>query len=77
MIEIGQQTIGFIVDSVSQVLRLDRNLIELPSSAIGGVDLEYIMGIRKLDDQLIILIDFDKLISGFEKERAYPTNEDT
>lgn len=60
---------GFIVDAVSQVLRIPKITIEpAPSIVIAGIESEYIMGVSKLDDQLLILLDFAKILSRREQQ---------
>ncbi|MBI5232717.1 MAG: purine-binding chemotaxis protein CheW, partial [Deltaproteobacteria bacterium] len=46
-------TIGFIVDSVSEVLRLPASQVEPPPQGIAGDMSEYINGIGKLDNRLL------------------------
>ncbi len=55
-------TVGLIVDSVSEVLRVSSDRIEPSPPITGSAGSEYIMGIGKLDDKLIILLDIDKLL---------------
>lgn len=62
------QIIGFLVDAVSQVLRLPMSAIDPPPSVLAGVSAAYIQGVGKLDKRLIILINFDKIISEREKD---------
>jgi len=62
VIEKGKKTIGFIVDSVSEVLKIPKSTIEPPPSIMGEMDTEYISGVGKLKERLIALIDLDKLI---------------
>jgi purine-binding chemotaxis protein CheW len=59
---------GFIVDAVSQVLRIPESTIEPAPSLVAGIDSEYITGVSKLDDKLLILLDFNKILSTREKE---------
>lgn len=68
VIEQGDQTIGMIVDRVSQVLRIDQSVIEPPSPYIVSVETHYISGIAKVDNQLIVLLDLDQVLSEKEKE---------
>lgn len=62
VVDIGS-TVGLIVDSVSEVLRISSDTIEPPPPITGGIGSEYIRGIGKLEDRLIILLDIDKLLS--------------
>src|SRR5579875_1688869 len=65
--EIGTKRVGMVVDSVSEVLRLALDQIEPAPEMITGVDTEYIRGVGKIEDRLIILLDLAKIISGSEK----------
>ena len=63
VIEINQMIVGFVVDAVSEVLRIPANTVEPPPSIVSGIDSEYISGVGKLDNRLLIMIDLDKLLS--------------
>jgi purine-binding chemotaxis protein CheW len=65
--EIGTKRVGMVVDSVSEVLRLPVEDIEPAPEMITGVDTEYIRGVGKIEDRLIILLDLARIISGSEK----------
>jgi len=60
VVDVGK-TIGIIVDSVSEVLRLRADTVETPPSITENGSSEYIRGIGKLEDRLLILLDLDKL----------------
>lgn len=66
VVEVGGVTVGMIVDSVSEVLRLPTASIDPPPPDVSGVDTAYLRGVGKLEDQLIILLDLDKVLH--EKE---------
>jgi len=68
--EIDQKVIGFIVDSVSEVLRIPTSSIEPPPPIIAGIDSEYISGVGKLEDRLLILVNLNKLLSDTEKKEV-------
>jgi len=57
-------TIGLIVDSVSEVLRLPSDTVEPPPLIAGNGNTDYVMGIGKLEDRLLILLDLEKLIGN-------------
>lgn len=69
VVEVGSQTLGFIVDSVHEVLRVDRSIVEPPPPAVAGADVRYIEGLAKLDDRLIILLDLTQLFSTDNLDR--------
>lgn len=66
VMDILGRTIGVIVDSVTEVLRIPSGCIDPPPSMIAGLESEYVKGIGKLEDRLLMLLDFDKVISSEE-----------
>ncbi|MDL2285674.1 chemotaxis protein CheW [Desulfovibrio sp. OttesenSCG-928-F07] len=68
VIEISNMIVGFVVDSVSEVLRIPSSTVEPPPAVVAGVDSEYISGVGKLHDRLLILLDLDKLLSSEDLE---------
>lgn len=66
VIEIHGMIVGFVVDQVSEVLRIQSNTVEPPPSVVSGVESEYIKGVGKLDGRLLILLDLEKLFSREE-----------
>jgi purine-binding chemotaxis protein CheW len=75
--EIGAKRVGMVVDSVSEVLRLPTDQIEEAPEMITGVDTEYIRGVGKIEDRLIILLDLAKIISGSERRELESTEVET
>ena len=68
VVDVDNRTIGLIVDAVSEVLRLPGDTIEPPPPLVAGVDSEYIKGVGKLEDRLLILLDLNKIFSKKEKD---------
>ena len=66
--EINGMSVGFVVDSVSEVLRIPANTVEPAPPVVAGVDSDYISGVGKLEDRLLILLDLDKLLSADDLE---------
>ncbi|OPY80763.1 MAG: Chemotaxis protein CheW [Syntrophorhabdus sp. PtaU1.Bin153] len=64
VIELDGLVLGFIVDSVSEVLRIPENTIEPAPSIVGGIESEYIEGVGKLDNRLLILLELKRLFSS-------------
>ena len=60
--EVKGTVLGFIVDSVSEVLRIPSETVE-PPPRLGKVEREYVSGVGKLDNRLLILLDVDRLMS--------------
>jgi purine-binding chemotaxis protein CheW len=57
------EDIGMIVDSVTEVLHITSDSIEPPSSLITCADSNYILGVVKLPERLVILLDTDGVLS--------------
>ena len=67
VVDIGGQDIGVIVDAVNEVLRIFSDSVEPPSSVITTADSDYLMGIAKVDDKLLILLDLESVLSAEER----------
>jgi len=60
------KTIGIVVDAVSEVLRVKQEQIAPPPSTVAGLGRDYLSGLVKLDKQLLILLDIDKIFGDEE-----------
>ncbi|BDQ32568.1 chemotaxis protein CheW [Pseudodesulfovibrio portus] len=60
--------VGFVVDSVSEVLRIPASSVQPPPPVVAGMDADYIHGVGKLGDRLLILLDLDSLLDNEEME---------
>jgi len=67
--EIKGQTVGMLVDEVPEVLKIaDENIEPAPELVQTEVRTDYIKGVGKLDNRLIILLDLEKLLAPPEVE---------
>ena len=57
------KTIGIMVDAVSEVLRVKKDQIAPPPPTVVALGKEYLTGLVKLEKQLLILLDIDKILS--------------
>lgn len=73
VVEIGGQTVGIIVDEVTEVLRLPVAAIEPPPAIAGGITAEYLNGVGKLDKRLLIMLDMTKILTEGEKDELKNT----
>ncbi|WP_420266520.1 chemotaxis protein CheW [Candidatus Magnetominusculus dajiuhuensis] len=62
IVDLQGVTIGLIVDAVSEVLRVSSDIVESTPPMSSNIDTEFIYGIAKLNDRLIILLDIDKML---------------
>jgi purine-binding chemotaxis protein CheW len=68
VVEVDNITVGMIVDSVSEVLRIPKDSIDPPPPVISGVDSAFLRGVGKLEDKLIILLDLNQVLHEKEKK---------
>lgn len=62
--DIGSKRVGIVVDSASEVLSIPIEAIEQAPEIIAGAATDYIQGVGKIGDRLVILLDLTMVISG-------------
>ncbi len=62
VVNVAGKTIGLIVDAVSEVLRIAQEQISPPPPTVAGLEQNYLVGLAKLDDRLLILLDIEQII---------------
>lgn len=67
IVEIQDSKVGLIVDSVTEVLRLSSASIQLPPARIAGTRTDFIKGVGKIDDRLLIVLNLEKILTTEEK----------
>ncbi len=66
VMELENKIVGFLVDGVSEVLRIPESTVEDPPPVVAGIGSEYIRGIGKLDNRLLILRNLDNLLGSID-----------
>ena len=66
VIDISGKDIGMVVDAVTEVSRIAADSVEPPSSFITTADSAYLLGIAKLNNRLIILLDLQRVFTDRE-----------
>jgi len=69
VVELNGKITGFVVDAVSEVLRIPRSVTEPPPSIVAGIEAEYITAVGKLEDRLLILLDLERIFSAQETQQ--------
>ena len=65
--ELGEHTVGLVVDGVSEVLALPAGAVEPPSTLVMSGDSAFLRGVARLDAQLILLLDPSRLLTRAEQ----------
>lgn len=61
--EFDENVVGMVVDSVSEVLRLPLSTVEqVPEIVSGKINANYLKGVGKLEDRMLILLDITKVV---------------
>ncbi len=68
IIESGKVTVGLLVDSVAEVVNISSSEIDPPPSVGNDEGSRYVQGIYSSEQQILILIDLDKLINEENRE---------
>lgn len=74
VVEVAGRVLGFIVDRVSEVLRISSSIVEPAPSMVCSVDSDFIAGVGKLDDRLLILLELEKLFGATAAKVDAPAN---
>ena len=62
VMQVGTRTIGIIVDAVDEVLRISKNDIASPPPTVAGLGQDYLTGLVRLEKDLLILLDIDRVL---------------
>jgi purine-binding chemotaxis protein CheW len=62
VIETNDKLTGLMVDNVHQVVRISQDKVDPPSELIEGVSEEYIWGIGRLKDRLIVILNLANIL---------------
>ena len=68
VVEVEGRLMGMVVDSASQVVRIPADQIDPPPPVLGGFSQEFITGVGKMEDKLIILLNADAVLTVEERK---------
>ncbi|MDQ0350643.1 purine-binding chemotaxis protein CheW [Alkalibacillus filiformis] len=66
IVTIGDQSVGMIVDAANDVVDVPQNQIEPSPEVVGSVSADYIKGVAKIGQRLLVLLNLDKVLSEEE-----------
>ncbi len=67
IIRLENKEVGLIVDSVINVESINKAKIEPPLPVFGGLKMEYINGIAKFNNRIVIILNIEKILTSEEK----------
>lgn len=63
IVDISGKVMGFIVDSVNEVLRIPKSITEPPPTMTTQIDSDFITSIAKMENNIVILLNLEKILS--------------
>ncbi|WP_411955469.1 chemotaxis protein CheW [Alkalibacillus sp. S2W] len=66
IIHVGDKSIGVIVDAANDVVDVPQEKVEPSPEVVGAVNADYIRGVAKIDQRLLILLNLEKVLSEEE-----------
>lgn len=76
VIRFGKEKIGLFVDDIKEIINLDPSDISTPPTIFKGLKTEYMVGIGKKDDRIIIILNLDSIITSEEEIRLEEIKEE-
>lgn len=74
--EMAYQLVGCIVDDVNEVLTIPGSSIQPPPPAVSSVESDYLWGVARHADRLIILLDMNRVLAAEERDALAPLTRD-
>lgn len=69
VIHIHKTEVGMLVDAVSEVMTLPATDVEPVPSITTSIDSDYVTGVAKVDDRLVIMLDVAKILAIQDEEK--------
>ena len=68
VLSVEDSLVGAIVDSVSEVLSFTDDQIDPAAGLSMAMSIEYVTGVAKLEDRLVIMLDYVKVFTATERQ---------
>ncbi len=75
IVAVNNLVVGFLVDKVKEVLRVPKAVIEPPPEITSTIHTDYIIGVAKLDDRLLIVLDLERILAPSEQNELETYSE--
>ncbi|HHY66613.1 MAG TPA: chemotaxis protein CheW [Alicyclobacillus sp.] len=63
VVAVGEMEVGLVVDAANDVIDVPMSRVDPPPAVVGGVKADYLRGVAKLDDRLLVLLNLDRVLS--------------
>jgi purine-binding chemotaxis protein CheW len=71
IVKVDELSVGMIVDAVSEVMTINQENIDAPDAVVGGsVASNYLSGVGKLENRLLILLNLEEIIGIGQEVKA-------
>ncbi|HHX02225.1 MAG TPA: purine-binding chemotaxis protein CheW [Firmicutes bacterium] len=67
IVEFDQTSVGFVVDAVTEVMRIPEGTVKSPPRTVAGLRSEFLKGVAQVDERLIILLEVGKILTSEEQ----------
>jgi purine-binding chemotaxis protein CheW len=64
---VDRRIVGIIVDEVSEVVPVPRSEVQPPPRVIKGVESNYLMGVCRYKDDILMILNLDEILTAEEK----------
>ncbi|WP_083516014.1 chemotaxis protein CheW [Alicyclobacillus sendaiensis] len=67
--DVDEMVVGMLVDAVEDVVQIAPEAVEPPPSVVGGLEAVYLRGVARLGDDLLVLLNLERVFSAVETEQ--------
>jgi len=68
IVGVERYIVGLIVDEVTEVITLPRGEIQPPPRVIKGIHSDYLLGVCRYKDEILLILNLDEILSSEEKD---------
>ena len=76
ILKVGAKDVGIVVDSVDKVLMIEEGELKAPPGEATAIESNYLSGVLWDNEELVMVLEMDKILSGKEKITLAEIGED-
>jgi len=77
IVYLDDMEVGLIVDAANDVIDISKEAVEPPPEVVGSVNVDYVVGVVKYNDRLLILLNLQKVLTKDDLEELKQTEGST